>query len=90
MKKNIVAQLKDSSKVLAATAKLAPEIERAAEALIAAYRRGNKILVSDVKDLFAEQLAPMRHHLPRKEWSTQLTRCLNAGEGVLSVIKIST
>ena len=44
MKKTIVAQLKDSSKVLAATAKLAPEIERVAEALIAAYRRGNKIL----------------------------------------------
>jgi D-sedoheptulose 7-phosphate isomerase len=44
MKKTIVAQLKDSSKVLAATAKLAPEIERAAEALIAAFRRGNKIL----------------------------------------------
>ena len=44
LKREITSQLRDSSKVIAATAKLAPEIERAAEALIAAFRRGNKIL----------------------------------------------
>ena len=44
LKRIITQQLRDSSRTLAATTKLAPEIERAAEALIAAFRRGNKIL----------------------------------------------
>lgn len=44
IRQEIVAQLKDSARTLSATAKLAPDLERAAEALIAAYRRGNKIL----------------------------------------------
>lgn len=44
LKQEITRQLRDSAKTLNATVKLAPEIERAAEALIAAFRRGNKIL----------------------------------------------
>ena len=44
LKETIVSQLQDSSKTLAATAALAPKLEKAASALIAAYRRGNKIL----------------------------------------------
>lgn len=44
MRKAIVSQLKDSGRVIAATAKSAPDLEKAAEALIAAFRRGNKIL----------------------------------------------
>lgn len=40
----IVERLRESSEVLAATAKLAPELEKAAQLLIEAYRRGNKIL----------------------------------------------
>jgi D-sedoheptulose 7-phosphate isomerase len=41
---SITSQLKESSRVLAATAKLAPQLEQAAQILVAAYRRGNKIL----------------------------------------------
>lgn len=44
LKKTIVTQLRDSSRTLAATAKLAPELEKAANALIACYKRGNKIM----------------------------------------------
>jgi D-sedoheptulose 7-phosphate isomerase len=44
LKKTIVSSLRDSSKTLAATAKLAPDLEKAAQALLACYRRGNKIM----------------------------------------------
>ena len=44
LRQEIVRQLRDSAKTLNATAKLAPDLERAGEALIAAFRRGNKIL----------------------------------------------
>ena len=44
LKKEITRQLRDSSRTLAATVKLAPQLERAAEALIAAFRRGSKIM----------------------------------------------
>ncbi len=44
LRKTITSQLRDSSRVLAATAKLSPELEKAARALVAAYKRGNKIL----------------------------------------------
>lgn len=44
IRQEIVAQLRDSAKTLTATAKQAPKLEEAAEALIAAFRRGNKIL----------------------------------------------
>ncbi|MDE2038843.1 MAG: SIS domain-containing protein [Elusimicrobia bacterium] len=40
----IARQLRESGRVIAATAKRAAELERAAEMLIAALRRGNKIL----------------------------------------------
>lgn len=43
-RRSITRQLRESSRVIAQTAKLAPMIERAAAELIAAYRRGNKIL----------------------------------------------
>lgn len=43
-KKNIVGQLKDSAKVLAATAKLAPVIDAAAKDLLRCYRNGGKLL----------------------------------------------
>jgi D-sedoheptulose 7-phosphate isomerase len=44
MRQEIVNQLKDSAKTLTSTAKQAVQLEEAAEALIAAFRRGNKIL----------------------------------------------
>ena len=44
LKQEIARQLRDSSRTLAATIKLTPELERAGTALIAAFRRGNKIL----------------------------------------------
>lgn len=44
MKKTIVDQLKDSGRVITATAKLAPTLEKAGQALVACYRRGNKIM----------------------------------------------
>ncbi|MBI5629819.1 MAG: D-sedoheptulose 7-phosphate isomerase [Elusimicrobia bacterium] len=44
LKLKIASELKESSRVLSRTAALAPDLERAAQALIAAYRRGNKIL----------------------------------------------
>ena len=44
LRNRIAADLKDSSRVLARTAALSPLLERAAEALIAAYRRGNKVM----------------------------------------------
>lgn len=44
LKTAIVSQLKESGRVISATAKLAPTIEKAGEALIACYRRGNKIM----------------------------------------------
>jgi D-sedoheptulose 7-phosphate isomerase len=44
MKKSIVSQLEDSSRTLAACAKDAAILEKAAEKLIAAYKRGNKIM----------------------------------------------
>lgn len=40
----IASRLRESSRVLSATARLAPRLETAAQALIEAYRRGNKIL----------------------------------------------
>jgi D-sedoheptulose 7-phosphate isomerase len=43
-KKTAVAQLKDSAKVLAATAKLAPVIDAAAKDLLRCYRNGGKLL----------------------------------------------
>lgn len=44
VKSQIVAQLEESGRVIAATAALGPTLEKAAEALIACYKRGNKIL----------------------------------------------
>jgi D-sedoheptulose 7-phosphate isomerase len=44
LRSRIASELRDSSRTLAATAKNAVLLERAAEALIAAYKRGNKIL----------------------------------------------
>ena len=44
LRKTITSQLRDSARVLSATTKLAPELENAADALISAYRRGNKIM----------------------------------------------
>jgi D-sedoheptulose 7-phosphate isomerase len=44
LRPEIIRQLRDSAKTLTATVKLAPQIEQAGEALIAAFRRGNKIL----------------------------------------------
>lgn len=44
LRRTITSQLRDSSRVLAATVKLSPELEKAARALVAAYKRGNKIL----------------------------------------------
>ncbi|MEK7858937.1 MAG: D-sedoheptulose 7-phosphate isomerase [Elusimicrobiota bacterium] len=44
LRKTITSQLRDSARVLSATTKLAPELEKAAGALISAYRRGNKIM----------------------------------------------
>lgn len=43
-KKTAVAQLKDSAKVLTATAKLAPVIDAAAQDLLRCYRNGGKLL----------------------------------------------
>ncbi len=43
-KKTIVTQLKDSAKVLSATAKQSPVIDAAAKALLRCYRNGGKIL----------------------------------------------
>ncbi len=43
-KKTISAQLKDSAKVLTATAKLSPVIDAAAKDLLRAYRNGGKLL----------------------------------------------
>ena len=43
-KKTIVAQLKESAKVLTATAKSAPLIDAAAQDLLRSYRNGGKIL----------------------------------------------
>lgn len=43
-KDRITRQLKESSRILAATARLAPELEKAAKTLVACYRRGNKLL----------------------------------------------
>ena len=43
-KKTITAQLKDSAKVLTATAKLAPVIDAAAKDLLRSYRNGGKLL----------------------------------------------
>ena len=43
-KKTIVAQLKESAKVLTATAKLSPLIDAAAKDLLRSYRNGGKIL----------------------------------------------
>ncbi len=40
----IARQLKESSKVLAATARLSRDLDHAAHALVECYRRGNKIL----------------------------------------------
>jgi len=40
----ISSRLRESSRVLAATAKLAPTLARAAEILLASYRRGGKVL----------------------------------------------
>ncbi len=45
LRKAISSQLRESSRVLAGTARLSPALAEAAEALVAAYRRGNKILV---------------------------------------------
>ncbi len=44
LRSKIASQLRDSSRTLAATAKQGPLLEKAAQALIAAYQRGNKIL----------------------------------------------
>src|SRR5579884_2217859 len=44
LRSRIASELRDSSKTLAATAKNAVLLEKAADALIAAYKRGNKIL----------------------------------------------
>jgi len=44
LERTITSQLRDSSRVLAATARLSPTLEKAARALVAAYKRGNKIL----------------------------------------------
>ena len=44
LKPEITRGLRDSSRVIAATIKLAPLLDRAAQSLVAAYRRGNKIL----------------------------------------------
>ena len=41
----ISSQLRESSRVLAATARLAPRIAQAAELLLAAYRGGHKVLM---------------------------------------------
>ncbi|HEX4049225.1 MAG TPA: D-sedoheptulose 7-phosphate isomerase [Elusimicrobiota bacterium] len=43
-KKSIVSQLKDSAKVLTLTAKLAPEADAVAQALLKCYRNGGKLL----------------------------------------------
>ncbi len=43
-KKTIAAQLKDSAKVLIATAKLAPAVDAVAQDLLKCYRNGGKIL----------------------------------------------
>jgi len=45
LKPVIASQLRESSRVLAATARLAPRIAEAAELLLSAYRRGHKVLV---------------------------------------------
>jgi D-sedoheptulose 7-phosphate isomerase len=44
MRDTIAQQLLDSSKTLAATAKLAPELEKVGKALLACYKGGGKIL----------------------------------------------
>lgn len=44
LKKTIVSQLRDSSRTLAATARLGKELELGAQALVACYKRGNKIM----------------------------------------------
>src|SRR5271154_4356006 len=44
LKQKITRQLRDSGRVITQTAKHAAVIEKAAQALIAAYRRGNKIM----------------------------------------------
>ncbi len=44
MKALIRNQLRESSRVLAATAAIAPELERGARVLVAALRRGNKVI----------------------------------------------
>ena len=44
LKQQISRQLAESGRVIAATARQAPLIEKAASALIAAYRRGNKMM----------------------------------------------
>ena len=44
LRQNISRQLAESGRVIAATARQAPLLEKAAEALIAAYRRGNKLM----------------------------------------------
>jgi D-sedoheptulose 7-phosphate isomerase len=44
LKARIASQLRDSSRVLASTARQAQLLEKAATSLIAAYKRGNKIL----------------------------------------------
>lgn len=43
-KKTIVSQLRDSSRTIAKTASLAKDLDTAAKALVACYKRGNKIL----------------------------------------------
>ncbi len=43
-KKTIVAQLKEASEAMTATAKLAPEIDAVAAALLKCYRNGGKLL----------------------------------------------
>ena len=44
IRRAVETQLKESSRVLAATAKLSPLLEKGAEELIACYRRGGKIM----------------------------------------------
>src|SRR3989338_5437272 len=71
LRRTIALQLRESSQVLARTAKLGPILEQAAGELIAAYRRGNKILTfgnggsaCDAQNFADEPVAPFQRTRP--------------------------
>ena len=71
LKPQILSQLRESSRVLAATTRLAPQIARAAEILNAAYRKGRKALVfgnggsaSDAQHFAAELVGRFARNRP--------------------------